>query len=170
MSAYVVDNRTIDYLVTWAGRRNERHDWGSTTRTLWKTWEEVPESLRYAAQGSAEAGGWRLDLSEVHPSDIGRILLSENVRSVSYRYNEQEPTPLYHFRLITVKMRPDWVVSSCACLGYQSCETPDWKTTIAAAILDAIREDAIDVWTAGAPWGVTHRDIDPGARLAEVTP
>jgi hypothetical protein len=74
--------------------------------------------------------------------DIGQKLVDENLRSVNYRYDEQEcpepfiltPTPDYPLAAL---------LKACDCYEYQACETPDWRDTEAWAILDAIRSNII---------------------------
>jgi hypothetical protein len=62
-------------------------------------------------------------------------------------------------------LRPEWVISCCDCLRYQSCETDDYEQTAAYKVLDAIRESAIRqlVKLADAPWGVSDEDLKPRA-------
>lgn len=166
MSAYIVDNRTIDYLVSWISHGDRSH--GSfSTRTIWPKVDDVPESLRPCVDGD-DRYGWRLRLDIMPATDIGRILMAENVRSVTARYGESKlgtdetgAADAYTFRPV-VDLRPEWVVSSAACLNYQSCETEDWERTVAHAIMSAIRESAIHAWTrrTEAPWGVTDADLN----------
>ncbi len=40
-------------------------------------------------------------------------------------------------------LTPVQVLKAVACLAYQSCETPDWTTTVACNILNEIKEFAI---------------------------
>lgn len=76
---------------------------------------------------------------------IGQVLLDENIRSVNHRYEEQTPPEPYKFYWPVFKavISPLQAIKACACLDYQSCETPDWQDTRAYAILQDIRERAI---------------------------
>jgi hypothetical protein len=71
---------------------------------------------------------------------IGHMLWRENVRSVNFRYDERGRTPSYRFT-----EAEEWVDSAVAlkllhCLGYQSCERPDWQRSEAYAWLLALEE------------------------------
>src|SRR6266850_3097204 len=127
MSAYVVHTDTIDYLVTAA--------------RLWRL---------------ASDGYLPYDARNLTDSELGNVLLSENVRSVNYRYSEQDEAPVYEYR----SMRFDAidavaVLKSVQCVNYQSCETDDWKGTLAHRVLKAIESGAIAHLRgySDAPWG-----------------
>lgn len=182
MSAYIVDPRTIDYLVAWAHRHRHDHGATQTRRGLWRTLAEVPEQFQTAVHGSEptdpHSQGYGLRLQCVTSNDLGALLLRENARSVGYRYDnlsaDDLPGPCdqsrvwrYRFRPVDASLlRPDWVLMQCRCVEYQSCEAPDWQQTPAHAVLEAIRADAIDVITEGAPWGIEDADL---ARLEAET-
>lgn len=159
MSAHIVDPRTVDYLTAWATRSGPR---APVARVADGT--EIPPELAHACSGS-----W-LHLQRLTGTDLGRILLEENIRSVRYRYPDFAPDALprpidqarvspYTFRRIAQELRPAWVVRACDCLRYQSCESPDWKETLACSILEGIRESAIIALIADAPWGITDEDL-----------
>lgn len=177
MSAYIVDPRTIDYLVQWGGRTRDH----SQIRV------EIPDGMIAdvrAAFPHAESMG-RLCLGQLTRDGLGSILMRENIRSVRYRYGDDGhriywgedhgmdavppddlPGPTdqsrvwnYRFRMIHQELDPAWVVSCADCLEYQSCETPDYRDTLAYAVLQGIRESAVRALTADAPWGVTDADL-----------
>ena len=98
--------------------------------------------------------GDRQNVAEV----VANILHAENVRSVSYRYSEPAT---YTNGVATDDLpgicdRPEWIAVSsseafnppvtnpvhvlklCDCLEYQSCETDDYKSTLAYRVLEAI--------------------------------
>lgn len=163
MSAYIVDPRTIDYLVQWAQQQHTDHHEVSAY---------LPDSLRpeaFTKYPQAVRFG-RLDLTCLTPDELGQLLLDQNVRSVQTRYldcppddlpgpNDQTRVRAYRFKPISNVQVAAWVISACRCLGYQSCETDDWEQTLAYAVMQAIREDAIQYMTRGAPWGVTDGDL-----------
>lgn len=172
MSAYVVDPRTVDYLVAWATRH--RHDHGYIrTEPIPGTVADLPDALQPFAERVtwATLPSFVLYVSRCGASDLGALLMRENVRSVTHRYPDDSaddlPGPIdqrrvwrYTFRPVDADaLRPDWVIMSCRCLDYQSCETSDWRETLAYHVLQAIREDAIDAISDGAPWGVTDDDL-----------
>jgi hypothetical protein len=170
MSAFVVDNRTIDYLVTWVHRHSSSRCGPICTKPVpeWRTVDDVPEPLRDYIDGPhawSEPGKFSLRVGQMHPTDIGKILLAENVRSVAHRYGGRLDSPElsaavdYYFRPVMQDLLPGWVVKSCACLDYQSCETEEWPSTVAHAIMEAIKSDAIRELTEDCPWGVTDADL-----------
>lgn len=172
MSAYVVDPRTIDYLVAWA-QRKQRDGLRARVRTADTA---IPEEIQHAVK---VYGDWTvIHLDQLTPTDMGRILMAENVRSVRSRYPHESadniPGPCdqrrvwsYTFQPVPLdSLRASWVVRSCDCLDYQSCETDDWRETLAHAIVEAIRESAITVLVGDdAPWGVSDEDLS-GKRVA----
>lgn len=162
MSAYIVDPRTIDYLVQWASGRRQQD------LNAWMTLEQCPPDLIRAFDGH------RLRLGEVTEDELGQLLLRENVRSVTTRYPNDSaddlPGPInqkrvwrYSYKPVPhAMMQPAWVVKSCDCLDYQSCETDDWRETAAYLVLQAIRESAVNALIPDdAPWGVTDTDLSP---------
>lgn len=87
---------------------------------------------------------------EMTPTQIGQLLLDENVRSVNARYKEDTFPDAYAApgkgdpvigTLRTVD--PVQALKLCGCVDYQSCETDDWHTTDAYWMLNTIRDEAI---------------------------
>jgi len=77
-------------------------------------------------------------------SAVGQMLWEENAKSVSYRYKEAKKTlGPYHRRRHYRAFDPIQLYKACECLGYQSCEHPEWDTSDAKACLDALRSCAI---------------------------
>jgi hypothetical protein len=90
-------------------------------------------------------------------ADHASVLASENIRSVSYRYpNDQSGQrpgqSLYDNEVISTarlwathyfesppKIKPVELFSLCNCYEYQSCETNDWRSTRAAELIDSLR-------------------------------
>ena len=125
MSAFIVSNKHIEALVTSGG----------------------PRPLQYHFNG------------EWHPisyneQKAGQILLNENIRSVETRYNSTEIPTTFILTELTNNYTAIEIVKLCDSLDYQSCETDDWLTTEAYAILQAIRENAIRALPGyvEAPW------------------
>lgn len=86
------------------------------------------------------------------------ILYLENVRSVECRYPDSSadnlPGEFYKPATITVtaqdvcycekyRVSPVAILKMCDCLEYQSCETDDYRSTLAYALLNKIRRAAI---------------------------
>lgn len=166
MSAYIVDPRTIDYLVAWA----KRHGSDITrTENIWTVWTDIPEPLQRVAGGD-NRWGWHLNIRELTHDEIGTMLMLENVKSVRYRYPDDSadelPGPIeqariwrYRFRPVAANLNAAWVVKSAKCLAYQSCEHPEWRTSSAKAILDAIESDAVYALIEDAPWGIDEEMV-----------
>lgn len=81
---------------------------------------------------------------------VANILFLENVRSVRYRYPDGElPGPVelpdyiamgwYQERVSS----PVHILKMCKCLAYQSCEHPEWESSTAFKLLEAIKDAAI---------------------------
>ncbi len=93
------------------------------------------------------------ELTPENMNDIGQMLLDENIKSVSHRYEGSYLTdlpgrtdaeyllPYKH----TQQRRFDIVqyIKFIDCLDYQSCEHPEYKTSEAKCFLDALKESLI---------------------------
>lgn len=92
--------------------------------------------------------GKRLEIRTQNAEEIGRILLDENVRSVCERYGsgisaaEKNAAATYRFRMF-LHVPAVAIAKACDCFDYQACETDDYETTLAAAIIREIRAAAI---------------------------
>jgi hypothetical protein len=118
MSAFVVDKKHIDALLTYASRP----EYQSPSCYYWLNkivyfYDEI--------------------------NRIGNVLVFENYHSVNYRYNDHSEPFEYKWERYTRSLTPIQIVKACDCLDYQSCETPDWKETEANTIIQSIRERAI---------------------------
>ena len=106
-----------------------------------------------------------------HPSPVGienltrealatlyaDTLYRENVRSVEHRYpnsaRDDLPGPVADVGHVDISSRdlmktglalkPVQLLKLCACVAYQSCETDDWESTVAFALLQSIKDAAI---------------------------
>jgi hypothetical protein len=125
VSAYIVDHDHIDGLLSYA----------------------IAAQVRYVANGSA------VDIELHNATEIGRILIDENERSVRHRYPGCDASELpgtdgqdsanYKFR--RWRMCGDALVILKACDGfeYQACETDNYEQSLAATIIRTIRNYAI---------------------------
>jgi len=77
-----------------------------------------------------------------HAQEIGQKLVDENYRSVNYRYQEAGQPHEYQHRNVR-SLTPVEIIKLCGCYEYQACETPDWESTEAHAILEVIKSRAI---------------------------
>jgi hypothetical protein len=112
-------------------------------------------------------------------TDIGRILLKENERSICARYPDcvdqpenmpgkiDERADAYKFKTFEpfVHMpqakRIAWVLKACACFDYQACETDDYEQSVAHRIIRAIELNAINALPhyESAPWEINREEV-----------
>ncbi len=80
--------------------------------------------------------------------EVGTKLINENYRSVNYRYEHCDEFPLdvkpFQWNMCLRKRTPVELIKACDCYSYQTCECPDWTETEAYAIVEALREAAIN--------------------------
>ena len=118
MSAYVVDPAHIDVLVDAA----------------------------YQFQGSPQnrlQWSYRHDLRDLTRSELGRMLLDENVRSVNYRYREAENPSVYLYRPTNRIFKASQVLMAIRGYEYQACEATEWQESEAFAFCEALRKSVI---------------------------
>lgn len=109
--------------------------------------------------------GKRVDTGHVDAlTEIGKSLLSENIKSLQERYPSdwQELVDLdvnaYSFTAdVSFAMRRDNAISAmklCDCLAYQSCEHDEWEDSFAKRFLDYVKDSAIGKIPGyeAAPW------------------
>jgi len=141
MSAFVVSRNHIRYLVSAAADRNltEIQDY-----PLSWSWEGEMHTLPFDDRAEQT---W-----------LGQMLWAENVKSVSYRYRDDETSELPgvveeaeggfqygdHKPWSSSPITPVQVLKACDCYEYQSCEHPEWKQSEAYAFIQALRERAIE--------------------------
>jgi hypothetical protein len=112
-------------------------------------------------------------------TDIGRVLLAENERSINARYpdtiNNPENMPGkigedllgYKFRYfepfihMAHTQKCVWVIKNCHCFDYQACETDDYDRSIAKRIIGTIEAEAINALPGydKAPWGIDRERV-----------
>ena len=69
------------------------------------------------------------------------ILTLANAASVNRRYNEASA---YEYRFVAIEANDAvQVLKACQSYDYQACEVADYRSTIAARIVDEIRREAI---------------------------
>lgn len=133
MSAFVVDKRHIDVLVT-AGLVFKR-DGGLY-------WYDAAKQTRKLDYTTADA--------------VGTMLLAENVKSVNDRYDDHGEAESYTFTFVDGTPDPVVVLKAIACYEYQSCEHDGWKKSDAKAFCDALQDVAINALPGygAAPWEI----------------
>lgn len=149
MSAFVVSHAHIDALLTFADNKRMLNDIGyHIDRNKQFTW-----------------------------TDIGRILLAENERSVCHRYPDTTPGDCpgtigeeaisYRFKTWQPAFRMQFtqlcvtVIKACDCFDYQACETDDYAESISHRIIEAIRAKAVRCLPGydNAPWGINDHKM-----------
>jgi hypothetical protein len=150
MSAFVVDRKHIDALVTAALdgcplRQGSPVSWyfpsierpGDTLVTL-------QEKRRTARQEDA--------------SRIGAMLWAENVNSVNHRYTEDEWEDVYEYRRYTGTLPAVQVLKAIDCYVYQSCEHDGWETSEAKQFCESLRHAYIGLLPgySDAEWSISH--------------
>ena len=119
------------------------------------------------------------DLHHVEDADkhnIGQMLIDECVKSVSYRYPDDDvkagelpgPTDAYYltpyqFRYPGAQLPAVWILSAINCYRYQSGEHPEWDGSEAAALVAAIEQRMIRKLPGydDAPWGLEDEHVKP---------
>ncbi len=90
--------------------------------------------------------------------EIVDILYAENVTSVNYRYShhEQEPTTGCVYNPNAKRISPVEAIKLASSLDYQSCEHPEWESSIAHEIVESIKSEAIRRLAGydAAPWSM----------------
>jgi len=98
---------------------------------------------------------------------LAQILRDENLASLQYKYNDEEDAPAYSPEFVDLDMvglerTGGWMVvvlAAIRCVQYQSCERPDYATSVAAHILQQLQQAVIRqmIEDANAPWEWTRR-------------
>jgi hypothetical protein len=116
-------------------------------------------------------------------TELGKILLAENERSVLHRYPDCTEADMpgtigqeaigYAFKTWGQAFRLPhdklciWIIKACDCFDYQACETDDYEQSLAFKIITAIRSRAWHSMQAydAAPWGI---DKDEGPQVVSL--
>lgn len=153
MSAYIVDRKDIDRLVYAALNASPNYHGNDRKLSWWDVdekggyvgWHAVHENAEYMLGAGSRAF--------VTPSAAGEMLVSENVKSVEYRYPDTArdrgdmPGPIdayymgpYVYTEPREQLTPGMVFALIDRLDYQSCEHPGWTTSEAYAFLTSLRQ------------------------------
>lgn len=182
MSAYLCDFATFDALAEYGTR------WNVTVPTDTIRPDLLDEFYAQHPEAFQSSERLRFSLRGLSRQRVGSILWAENLRSVAYRYPDtarnranlpgqtDEVCRDYRFRPVgDVDLPKSWLSMAIACLEYQSCETPDWKQTVARAILLALKDAIVRLLPgygsfaatfagSDAPWGLTDEHVHPPRR------
>lgn len=148
MSAYTVDTEHIRTLV-WAGQ-----NFGRPHEPL--TWI-APENPAFPETLIVTQFATHRQLTDETAESIGQILLDENVSSVNHRYDEDEPCVYDHGTPAHTQWTAVEILSAISCYEYQASEHPEWDTSEAKTIIEALRNRLISTlpgYTDG-PWEIT---------------
>jgi hypothetical protein len=170
MSAFIVSRAHIDALVRTAisGPSDAEGQWhGPSWSRECEPREIIAGSPQYGTTSVqwiklATAGMAELvsNDGEISADELGRILWTENVASVRYRYPNDAPgeepgtytqdgTPEWHHGYTYNRDgRPLTAVEAfkaISCLDYQSCEHPEWRESEASRILESLKDALISV-------------------------
>lgn len=158
MSAFVVDKQHIDLMVNAALHATPvRHRGDGRRLSWWRTDEEG----NYAGWRELNQHAETMEDDDYKayftPSQLGQILVSENVRSVHHRYPDDDPDmgelpgPIdayymapYVYATPRKQLTAGEVFRAIDCLDYQSCEHEDWRNSEAYAFCVALRKAYCD--------------------------
>lgn len=89
------------------------------------------------------------------PQMVTLLLYTANVLAVNHRYNLAEPIGAITYKP-TGLHRPLEILKLSECLDYQCNGLPDWESSLAKDLLDAIRQKAITKLPGydAAPWSI----------------
>ncbi|EYT56589.1 hypothetical protein H490_0101650 [Leucobacter sp. UCD-THU] len=136
MSAYLVSIHHIRALVN-AGLATPANGWGP---------------LSWSAGAGSNV---RMTLTPETAERTGAMLLAENMRSVNYRYDEDEIETVYTHGPSS-RRSPTEILKAIACYEYQTCESVDWAETEAHDFCRQLRIEMIHslLGYADIPWGI----------------
>jgi len=158
MSAYIVDKVHIDLMVSAAMDTNKG---------------QSSYAFSYYNPFGIDNARRRHEVNLDTADQIGRMLLTENIRSVAFRYNDTDidnlPGPIdatrpedYVWVDHHIKLDPAEVAHLIGCYEYQTCEHDEWHTSDAQAFCHTLREEVLGnlPGRADSPWGWSQSDID----------
>lgn len=132
MSAYIVDDKVIDYVLTAFVEYSRPYS----------------PSICLPIFGEGEAGYKTFDLNvEADRNALGQMIVDENYASVNYRYREDDKPHRYKFRqhraVLAANNRLPVIVQAIKSIDnidYQSCEHPGWRQSMAREALVCMKD------------------------------
>ncbi len=104
--------------------------------------------------------------------EAARVLYSENIRSLMARYKDAENDPFNEAEFASPLMSqkplaPVEAIKACDCYDYQSCETDNYKQSVACALVEMVRAVAVSALPGydKAGWTVDDRRFSRAATL-----
>ena len=119
MSAYVVNTKHLDALITWAAAKDEP--------LIWFT---LPNGQGHPVKDNESAAG--------------QLLHDQNVHSVNYFYETDHAPIAYMWTRYPERLSVAQVLKACDCYDYQAGAIDGYKYTWAGLLIDAIRSAAIE--------------------------
>lgn len=159
MSAYLCEPDTFDFIATAGGRFTLG---GPSSVVHVQARISMPDVPALVSEGILQSGH---DILTLHTDEaqIAAVLRHQNIRSIQARYGSDADDmwgdePYRYRRVESDLISHPAVLKSLACLEYQSCETDDYRETLAWALLEAIRDAAVRDLPGydDAPWGWTR--------------
>lgn len=155
MSAFMVGDEHINTLIGWT--LSKAHGVFSEIR-----WVVSPEDADRNPVGIRNTLGTNFRyLTPETASAVGQILVDANAKSIEARYEEDESRIYEYNAPRTLSWNPVEIMSACSCYDYQSCESDDYETSEAHAIIDAIRNLCISILCDQnhTPWEITENSV-----------
>lgn len=77
-------------------------------------------------------------------NELGSALINENLKSFNYRYRDDVPVTHYVSKTTSRLYDPVQILKALSCWEYQSCEHPDFRSSLGFAVMEALRKEAIN--------------------------
>ena len=143
MSAYMVEDETINALVNWA----VQYQGGA--------------QIRYRFAGES--------IQINHDVERAKMILREqNEQSLLARYGDSGREMFggpFRSEPFAVQVPIVSLIKACHCYAYQACESADWQASEAFAIVEAIESALVRALPGygDAPWGLDSSNVNKGA-------
>jgi hypothetical protein len=176
MSAYFVDTATITVMLAAGIGHTEPGLIGNTMTSELSWWTTSMQRVREQLNGGDRYDQFRRKLGYDNATEVGQMLLIENVRSLNYRYDLDHDGEEKAKELIDYTLQVDeyvyppggWIYRLTAsdvfgCISnyeYQACEHPEWEDSEAHSFCLNLQHRLLRGLCKDAPWGMTHDDLD----------
>lgn len=95
------------------------------------------------------------------PGRLAAVLHTANVEAVNSRYRQDDVSGTFRFRRVHCPaVTAVQILKALSCYEYQTCDLPAYPDTLARALVDAIRGEAIRQLPGydAAPWDLSEQD------------
>ena len=184
MSAYFVDTATITTMLAAGVGHTEPGLLGNTMTDPLSWWTTSMQRVREQLAGGDRYDQFRRKLGYDNATEVGQMLLCENVRSLNYRYDldqgdQDKAKELIDYTLMVeeyvyppggwvYRLTAGDVYGAVTNFEYQACEHPEWEDSEAHSFCLNLQHRLLKGLCKDAPWGITHDDLDAkrtGARV-----